>query len=325
MSQVACTGSISEADLCRYLINPKPVVENASTEELNHAAPYSTADDDAEGSSARKPDARDARDARDGRDNKRRKMDKKEKTGQNKARHFPVLQESGVKICRSWETTGTCSKGPACRFQHDWAQYFQLKPFDIHYELNPTILTTPADGSANGGYVVLGSPEVGGEDYVGKTIDVKTSCPVFEDLGYCPYGWRCRFLGGHSTRVAEGAEKVQPAEGDWQLKGSQIGRQAPTGRWKVKETNFPNTQLLQSLKFSEVATSSLKCVSIADSWLPVPVPLFRPISQARRAPEGVYSRQKAAQEEQGRQRGGRDQRRRSGTERLDGDRDQGRR
>lgn len=183
-------------------------------------------------------------------------MNKKEKQGQNKGRSFPVLREASIRICRAWESTGVCDKGPTCKWAHSWEGYFAVKPADIHWEASGMLSDSPQ-------YVVLGERVVGGEDEVGRTIDLKTECPVYKDLGYCPYAWRCRFLGGHVRRLTE-AEKAEKKEddvgsvGDWACEGLE-GKVAIDNeqRWKRDETNWPTPTLLTTLRTSAVRTSPI--------------------------------------------------------------------
>ncbi|KAK1924549.1 putative tRNA dihydrouridine synthase [Papiliotrema laurentii] len=234
-----------------YLINPTPIVDSASTSALNNLP--SNPDDDAEGSTTRatRPGHVDGRngDRGDDRDKKRRKMNKKEKQGQNKGRSFPVLREASIRICRAWESTGVCDKGPTCKWAHSWEGYFAVKPADIHWEASGMLSDSPL-------YVVLGERVVGGEDEVGRTIDLKTECPVYKDLGYCPYAWRCRFLGGHVRRLTEAEKAEKKADdvgsvGDWACEGLE-GKVAIDNeqRWKRDETNWPTPTLLTTLRTS---------------------------------------------------------------------------
>ncbi|OXG17640.1 tRNA-dihydrouridine synthase 3 [Cryptococcus neoformans Ze90-1] len=229
-----------------YLINATPIVESASASELNNIHP----DDAAEG----RTDSRDSRDDRDRPDNKRRKpnkQDKKDKKGQNKGRHFPVIREASVRICRAWETTGICDRADKgdCRYAHSWEGYFDVKPNDISYRPDwPLVDETP--------FVVAGERMVGGEDVVGKTLDLETVCPVLKDLGYCPFGWRCRFLGAHVKHMAaavDGEEKEKEAGpekrmGEWQVEHWEQS-EVKKG-WKQKETNWPEHEVLNALRRS---------------------------------------------------------------------------
>nr|ODN85753.1 tRNA-dihydrouridine(47) synthase [NAD(P)(+)] [Cryptococcus depauperatus CBS 7841] len=179
-------------------------------------------------------------------ESKRRKIDKKEKKGQNKSRHFPVVREASVRICRHWETTGICPRNNDCRYAHNWEGYFDVKPADISYDPHWKLLDHDP-------FVVAIHRHIGGQDIVGKTLDLDTTCPVLQDLSYCPFGWRCRFLGGHIKRVlVEDTSDVKndagPVKrlGEWEVQD--WANSEVEDVWKTKETNWPESDLLNSLR-----------------------------------------------------------------------------
>ncbi|WVQ79613.1 tRNA-dihydrouridine(47) synthase [NAD(P)(+)] [Cryptococcus sp. DSM 104549] len=235
-----------------YLIAQTPTVESASTSELNNL----DADDAAEGRTS-SPDAK-RRKPNDGRKDAR---DKKATKGQNKARHFPVIREASIRLCRGWETTGICDRPQGCKFAHSWAGYFEVKPADVGYDDKAVIQGEAAP------YVVKRERQVGGEYVVGKTVDLGTVCPVLKDLGFCPYGWRCRYLGGHLRRVSVEAagetagekseEKTEAGKatdgpqariGEWELEGYKANDMV--NGWKQRETNWPDWDVLFKFKRS---------------------------------------------------------------------------
>jgi tRNA-dihydrouridine synthase 3 len=146
-------------------------------------------------------------------------------------------------MCRAWETTGGCARGDSCRFQHSWAGYWEVKPSDIHHEVAAQLAESEP-------FVRAMAPRMGGEDLMGKTIDLTTQCPVFKDLGYCTYGWRCRFLGGHVKHHddKEGADQ-------WDLLGfKDPSSMSETERYN--ETNWPKSDTLTRLKHNKVSFAS---------------------------------------------------------------------
>lgn len=193
-------------------------------------------DDDA---AEERGDSRDTRvDARDQPGAKRQKTGKgfKKRTEQR----AKPQGEAAIKMCRAWETTGECARGDSCRFQHSWAGYWEVKPKDIHHEVAAAL----ADSEP---YVRAMEPRMGGDDLIGKTIDLTTQCPVFKDLGYCTYGWRCRFLGGHVKKHddKEGADQ-------WELLGfKDPSSMSETERYN--ETNWPKSDTLTRLKNNKVS------------------------------------------------------------------------
>ncbi len=235
---------MADAYLPRYLLHPSPLVENASSSALNDRSNHPlTADNDDDAAEAQTSTA-----LPDSRETKRHKSNKKDKdrTGQNKSRSFPVVRESGPKICRAWETAGICSRD-GCRFAHDWSGYFGVKPHDIHLEARSAI-----KGEAP--FVMKKKRVISGEDELGRTVDLGTDCPVFRDMGWCPYGWRCRFLGGHVRLVGQvdiGVARIGGAEriGDWELVGK---KGEDSGKSRNRETNWPDHEAISRLRNNSV-------------------------------------------------------------------------
>lgn len=89
----------------------------------------------------------------------------------------------------------------------------------------------------------------GGEDAIGKTIDLATQCPVYSDLGYCPYGWRCRFLGGHVRRAEGEGSDSRTRFGGWELVGLPESEDQET---KNDEVNWPKPGVMNQLKKNQV-------------------------------------------------------------------------
>lgn len=203
---------------------------------------------------------------------KRQRTDRKKTKGQNKNRPAPIAREAGPKICKAWEQ-GVCER-QVCTFQHGWAGYFEAKPRDLVW---------PASVGVEAPYAKYpeAQPGVDAEaqaqaDALGRTIDLGSKCPVYEDLGYCPYAWRCRFLGGHvrrvgnvDVRVPEAEEIAGKIEGEGEGEGKEPTRRDPKREgaweltcdttkdegagWKRGETNWPETALLQSLRQDKVS------------------------------------------------------------------------
>ncbi|WWC69769.1 uncharacterized protein I206_103712 [Kwoniella pini CBS 10737] len=229
-----------------YLIHQTPTVDGASSSALNDIGD----DDAAEGVTGG-----------DSRDNKRRKPNnnKKERKGANKGRHFPVIREINIKICKSWEINGICEKGDNCKFNHSWDGYFEIKPSDVY--LNPSSILSSNPPHIN---EII---EFGSEDeLIGKKINLKTTCPVLKDLGYCPYGWRCRFLGNHIKRISENEiedsnnqeqnENVNSSStsrklGKWELLNFSSNDNEIKGKWKGGETNWIEWETTNKLKRNE--------------------------------------------------------------------------
>ncbi|CCF56021.1 hypothetical protein KAFR_0A05860 [Kazachstania africana CBS 2517] len=89
---------------------------------------------------------------------------KKKKRGQNKDRDNRQVKEKNA-LCPKLIVSGNpedCLFGETCRFNHDVEAYLKDK-----------------------------KPEI--------KVDTFKVCPVWETLGYCPMGYKCRFLSTHST------------------------------------------------------------------------------------------------------------------------------
>jgi len=121
-----------------------------------------------------------------------------------------------------------------------------------------------------GGYVVFKrNIQAGGDDLVGKTLDLNTECVEYKETGWCSFGWRCRFLGSHIRRqgdagvlekLEQGVESVlgikeevreQDKFDGWELVGKRVEEERDA-KWRGKETNWPRSGLLEALKKSEV-------------------------------------------------------------------------
>ncbi|KAJ5332793.1 hypothetical protein MYU51_009063 [Penicillium brevicompactum] len=131
---------------------------------------------------------RDARDARDG--GKKDKQDKKKKKkGQNTNRSYGKSEDAkglcSTRMFANEFSAGECQFGADCRFEHDLRVYLKdHKREDLH--------------------------------------TFNDLCPVYEAMGKCSAGWKCRMVGSHSTEretedgrkeliLLEDAERVEKA------------------------------------------------------------------------------------------------------------------
>jgi tRNA-dihydrouridine synthase 3 len=152
-------------------------------------------------------------------------------------------------MCRQWELTGECDRPQGCKFAHSWQEYFKSKPQDVHYDPLAEFNTTEP-------FVVTKSSEIvqGGEDVVGLKLDPSTVCPVKRDLGWCPYGMKCRFLGSHLRKVSDGDKdkgKENERYGGWELTDHIIPEE--TKGWKQGETNWSDWEMIKKLRFHKVS------------------------------------------------------------------------
>ncbi|OCT50180.1 tRNA-dihydrouridine(47) synthase [NAD(P)(+)] [Cladophialophora carrionii] len=102
---------------------------------------------------------------------------REKKSGQNKARDFGSSRDEvglcSTRVHRPEFSPDSCPFGDSCRFEHDLRKYLsQYKREDL--------------STFNG------------------------VCPVSEVKGRCPAGWKCRFVGSHSTEVehADGRKEL---------------------------------------------------------------------------------------------------------------------
>ncbi|ORY87464.1 hypothetical protein BCR35DRAFT_302230 [Leucosporidium creatinivorum] len=106
---------------------------------------------------------------------------RKKGKGQNKGRSFH--HQAGVediKLCTNISKGKECDRGDACRYSHDVSAYLAARLADIQFSLptNPDDLTPALT------------------DHI---------CPAFANLGYCAFGFKCRFGLSHMRKVEDGA------------------------------------------------------------------------------------------------------------------------
>ncbi|KAJ7073024.1 zinc finger dihydrouridine synthase [Mycena amicta] len=157
-------------------------------EYLLHTTSLPTPDDDA---------AEGVRPSRDSRDNggddrnggrkgkKMSKAEKKARTGMNTGRRFGKVRDEGLQLCYQVAAGGMCDYGDQCRINHDIPAYLATQPPD---------LGLPQTNDMDGMPIPL--PVESGEPV--PSTSYKTICPIFEEMGVCRFGFRCRYLSAHS-------------------------------------------------------------------------------------------------------------------------------
>ena len=119
-------------------------------------------------------DAAEARDApKDGRDGGKKEKGKKKNKGQNTERSFGRFDDA-LPLCNSRAfypefSPRECRFGDKCRLCHDLRKYLQ-------------------DGRR------------------GDLDSFDGKCPVFTKYGWCPSGWKCRFVRSHMKEVERSEE-----------------------------------------------------------------------------------------------------------------------
>jgi tRNA-dihydrouridine synthase 3 len=138
------------------------------------------------------------------------KDEKKAQRGSNKGRRWAKVRDE-VDLCWRFAGSGECDFGSECvlhiyyhlhdvltcsrcRFSHDVSAYLDSKPKDIYFPSGSTLRNEPP-------FVSL--PNSAEETKV-PSIDFTTRCPVFEAMGTCRLGLKCRFLGGHVRKTEDG-------------------------------------------------------------------------------------------------------------------------
>ncbi|KAL1717837.1 hypothetical protein EV715DRAFT_253260 [Schizophyllum commune] len=174
-----------------------PGTAPVKAEYLISAKPIAVPDDDAaEGGAGHAPDTAE-RDDRDRRGNDRggkKKGKDKSKRGANKGRRFAKMHDE-VEVC--WKTANgeTCEFGERCKFTHDIPAYLAAKPHDLRIPQTSEI-STEAPFYVPPPFVVA-DPEH-------PSLDPHTRCPIFDTMGVCKSGLKCRFLGAHVRKNDDG-------------------------------------------------------------------------------------------------------------------------
>ncbi|CED83060.1 Uncharacterized conserved protein [Phaffia rhodozyma] len=105
----------------------------------------------------------------------------KKKGGQNKNRKFKSMTDD-IQICNNIAVDRECSFGESCRRSHNLPLYLASKPADLVFpEMS---------------YVETSSP------FLSIPDNATIYCPTFNELGFCPQGYKCRFLKAHITKPA---------------------------------------------------------------------------------------------------------------------------
>ncbi|KAI0329998.1 zinc finger dihydrouridine synthase [Cubamyces sp. BRFM 1775] len=125
------------------------------------------------------------------------KEERKKHRGANKGRRFQKVRDE-VELCFRLAGGKDCEFGSECRYTHDVSAYLAAKPRDIHFP-------SPDDLSKEPPFVRLPDVEMSEEgNEVTNSLDLTTTCPVFQRIGECKHGLKCRFLGNHVKRKENG-------------------------------------------------------------------------------------------------------------------------
>ncbi|KAJ3557620.1 hypothetical protein NM688_g1375 [Phlebia brevispora] len=157
-------------------------------------------DDAAEGSTShfigKAGDANNVDDARNESSGPRRKKwskeERKNKRGANKGRRFQKVRDE-LELCWKVAVGKPCEFGSECRNTHDIKAYLAAKPKDIRFPASDTLSSSPPFVNNSGQ-----DDPMSGDDPA--SIDWSVKCPVYETIGECKHGLKCRFLGGHARK-----------------------------------------------------------------------------------------------------------------------------
>lgn len=235
----------------------------------------------------------------DGGDGTKHDDEKKKARGSNKGRNFVKTGEE-VKLCGSTAIEKECDrvkvvpeggeiaqepaaedskgkgkgkKGPrqrsgwgdGCRFSHDVPSYLSTKPPDILSHLDTSFSDPHTDQPtlpANVAFPIL-EP---------KTVPV---CPLFKEQGYCPFGYRCRFLSTHvskhpSSPLSDDPVAVGRSKGYQNTSLSLVSNStlhemylsslppSARGKWERGETNFLSVETMRLLRKKRYALEETK-------------------------------------------------------------------
>ncbi len=158
---------------------------------------------------------------------------------------------------------------------HDLDAYLRIKDIDVnfpsrdkfHYSTEaPYVLPAHLQNPFANLSIADDDPSISEKPIkdVSQSIDLSTTCPVFEALGYCPQAWKCRFLGGHIEHsTIEGSTTPRwIGEDDGTLR-----RMVPpevVGGWKIKVDNEKKKRVEEEGKEGEmnnVKNDDLKALS----------------------------------------------------------------
>jgi tRNA-dihydrouridine synthase 3 len=88
-----------------------------------------------------------------------------------------------------------------------------------------------------------------------KSIDVTTRCPVWDELGECRYGFKCRFLGGH-VKITPAGESTDVTEELTLVADEDKKAHAAVS---MKEINFVGADVQKALRSRKVWDNLLSC------------------------------------------------------------------
>ncbi|CAL9729248.1 tRNA-dihydrouridine(47) synthase [NAD(P)(+)] [Monosporozyma unispora] len=127
--------------------------------------------------------------------NTRRAKKQKKKRGQNKNRDNRQVKETFKNqyvLCSKLlqgQDASNCPWGDKCRFNHDINLYLEHKSDEIKCDsIYPNVFLSYTTNSQG---------------------EIKFGCPIYNSLGYCPMGYKCRFLSYHMNPETKDISKIE--------------------------------------------------------------------------------------------------------------------
>ncbi|CAI4048430.1 hypothetical protein SUVZ_12G4260 [Saccharomyces uvarum] len=141
-----------------------------------------------------------------GGNNKKNKKGRGKKRGQNKNRDNRQVREQNALCPRLiYGDVSKCSFGDSCRFVHDIKLYLSTKKPEVENDMFPI-------------------------------------CPVFSSLGYCPMGFKCRFLSSHLNKEETTLISTKDVDVDtqtiWSVRG-EVNHISPGKKLDLIKRRFP--------------------------------------------------------------------------------------
>lgn len=137
---------------------------------------------------------------------------------------------------------------------HNIEEFILSKPHDIFFPAHTPIQDTPP-------FVPLPAEPAAADAStdIATRFDPTTTCPVYEALGYCTFGWKCRFLGAHVQRVGEQsregvvADALAPKVAGWEVVEDPAKRAAVVREGKQGSMNQLTAEECKALQRKRVS------------------------------------------------------------------------
>ena len=83
-----------------------------------------------------------------------------------------------------------------CRFSHDVFAYLSAKPQDLRFPSSSDLSDKPP-------FVEVPAEDAEMVDADFPSVNFSATCPIFEKIGECRHGLKCRFLGAHAQKTMD--------------------------------------------------------------------------------------------------------------------------